>query len=58
METETSLWEKQLYFSLPRCFKWQTINTNMKTIEELPETHEKGPGCCSSKQLIMRVILL
>lgn len=45
-------------FSIPsRYFKWQTIKSNMKTVE-LPETHEKGPGHCSSKQLIMRAILL
>lgn len=30
----------------------------MKTIEGLPETHEKGPDHCSSKQLIMSAILL
>lgn len=62
---EKEIWkQKRVYgkssciFSLPsRYFKWQTVKSNMKTIE-LPETHEKGPGHCSSKQLIMRAILL
>lgn len=45
-------------FSLPsRYFKWQTIKSNRKTVA-LPETHEKGPGPCPSKQLIMRAIML
>lgn len=62
---ESTKWRQKLVcgkssfiLSLPsRYFKWQTIKSNMKPVE-LPETHEKRPDHCSSKQLIRRAILL
>lgn len=58
METELVCGKCSFILNLPsRYFKWQTIKSNMKTVE-LSETHEKRPDHCSSKQLIRRAILL